>query len=186
MANTVANVSTGKPKTTGGVWVAPAGTTLPTDATTALANTFTCLGYVSDSGVTESCDMSVNTINAWGGDPVLTAQQNKTYKYSFTPIETINSEVLKVMYGSENVTVADQTGLITIKGNAKEVESFVYVFELALRDGAYERIVLPNGKLTSLGDMTYNDSDPIGAETEITALPGTDGDAFKKYILPAS
>lgn len=186
MANTVANVSTGKPKTTGGVWMAPAGTTLPTDATTTLGNDFKCLGYISEDGVTESCDMSVNTINAWGGDPVLTAQENKTYTYSFTPIETINVEVLKAMYGSDNVSVDSTSGLITVKGNSKEVEAFVYVIELALRDGAYERIVLPNGKLTSLGDQTYNDSDPIGAETEITALPGSDGDAFKKYILPAA
>lgn len=48
MANTASYVSTGKPGVAGGVWVAPLGTTLPTDATTALDTTkFTCLGYVS-------------------------------------------------------------------------------------------------------------------------------------------
>lgn len=34
MANTVANVTTGKPSKSGAIWRAPFGSTLPTDATT--------------------------------------------------------------------------------------------------------------------------------------------------------
>ena len=37
MANTATNVTTGKPKITGGVWVAPRTATLPTDAVSALS-----------------------------------------------------------------------------------------------------------------------------------------------------
>ena len=48
MANTATNVSTGKPNISGAVYVAPMGTTLPTDATTALDEAFTCLGDVSE------------------------------------------------------------------------------------------------------------------------------------------
>lgn len=183
---TVGNVSTGKPKTTGGVWHAPLGTTLPTDATTALDAAFKNLGYCSEDGVSESTDMSTNEIKAWGGDTVLLAQEGKSYKYTFTPIECMNSEVLKAQYGSGNVTVDAQTGLITVTGNATEVGAEIFVIELALRDGGFERIVLPNGKLSSLGDITYNDTDPIGSELEITAMPDASANAFYKYILPGA
>ena len=54
MANTVANVSAGKPAVGGAVFVAPTGTTLPTDATTALGSAFKALGYCSDDGLTNS------------------------------------------------------------------------------------------------------------------------------------
>ena len=40
MANNKANVTTGKPKVGGAVFRAPVGTTLPTDASTALNSAF--------------------------------------------------------------------------------------------------------------------------------------------------
>lgn len=187
MANNSANVSTGKPKTTGGVWWCPDGTvTLPTDATTSLSTSFSCLGYISEDGVTEACDISSASIIAWGGDTVDTAQQGKTYTYSFTPIEVMNIDVLKMMYGANNVSQVGTTGVITVNGTSDEVPSGVFVIELALKDGAYGRIVIPNGKLTSIGDVAYNDSDPIGGECEITANTDSSGKAWYKYFLPAA
>ena len=54
MANVVANVTTGKPKVSGAIYRAALGTTLPTDATTALGDGFACLGYVSEDGFVNS------------------------------------------------------------------------------------------------------------------------------------
>ena len=68
---TVANVTTGKPKVAGAVFVAPTGTTLPTDATTALGTAFKELGYVSEDGVTNNNSPESENVKAWGGDTVL-------------------------------------------------------------------------------------------------------------------
>jgi len=42
--NNKKNVSLGKPKKTGCLYYAPAGTALPADATTALTTAYTCVG----------------------------------------------------------------------------------------------------------------------------------------------
>ena len=51
MPTDVTKVTAGKPKVGGALFRAPAGTALPTDAVTALAEAYKCLGYVSEDGV---------------------------------------------------------------------------------------------------------------------------------------
>lgn len=65
MANNKDNVSTGKPKVGGAVFTAITGSTLPTDATTALDAAFKSLGYCSEDGVTNSSGISTENIKAW-------------------------------------------------------------------------------------------------------------------------
>lgn len=57
-------VSFGKPKATGAVFIAPAGTGLPTDATTPLTEAFKNLGYVSEDGLVESIETDTTDITA--------------------------------------------------------------------------------------------------------------------------
>lgn len=49
--NNAQNVSVAKPKVGGAVFVAPVGTDLPTDATTALNAAYQNVGYISEDGV---------------------------------------------------------------------------------------------------------------------------------------
>ena len=56
MANNVANVVAGKPLAAGGVWIAPLGTALPTDETTALNAAFKSAGYIGEDGLTETIE----------------------------------------------------------------------------------------------------------------------------------
>lgn len=105
MANTAANVSFGKPKATGAVYVAPAGTSVPTDATTSLAITYKSLGYVSEDGLVNEIETDTEEIKAWGGDTVLSDQTSFKETFTVNLLET-NEEALKLYYGAGNVTVS--------------------------------------------------------------------------------
>lgn len=185
MANTVEYVTTGKPKTGGAIFHGALGTTLPTDAKTALNAAFKGLGYVSEDGVSFSEEIESETIKAWGGDIVLTPQTGKTFTYSMTLIEALNSEVQKLVHGESNVSGTLSTGM-TVKGNTTELPSECYVIEQIMRGDVIKRTVIPNGKITSLGEVAYKDSEAVGYEITITASPDENGNSYYDYYLTST
>lgn len=176
-----ANVTASKPKVGGAIYVAPVGTTLPTDATTALANTFKELGYASEDGITNSNSPESDTIKAWGGDTVLTLLTSKDDTFSVTLIEVLNLEVLKLVYGDSNVT-GDLTNGIAITANAQDLDEHVIVIDMVLKGGAVKRIVLPQAKVSEVGDITYSDSDAVGYETTLFCSADASGNTHYEYI----
>lgn len=185
MANTALNVSTGKPKVTGGIYKAPLGTTLPTDATTALASAFESLGYIAQGGVTHSMNLDSGEYRAWGGDLVLSYLNSKTNTFAFGLIEVLNKTVAEVIHGASNVSGTLATG-ISVAATGGEMTEYVYVIELALRDGAVRRIVIPDGKITAIGDIVYQDSDAISYPVTITAQVDSNGKPFYEYTKKAA
>lgn len=183
MANNASNVSAGKPKVGGAIFIAAAGTTLPTDATTALGNDFTCLGYVTEDGLTNSNSPESESVKAWGGDTVLTLATGREDTFNFKLMEIKSVDVLKMVYGNENVTgTISGTDGIRIAVNAKSLEHHVIVVDMVLSGTDVKRIVIPDGALTELGDITYSDSDAIGYEMTISALPDAAGNNHYEYI----
>lgn len=175
------NVSAGKPMIGGAVHVAPIGTTLPTSVSAILAAAFKDLGYMSDAGLVNDGSRASQAIKAWGGETVLTIQTEKNDIWTFTMIECKNVEVLKQVYGDENVTV-DGSGAVTVKVNSKELTAHSWVFDILLSDGSIKRCVLPSAKITNIGNISYTDSAAIGYETTLTALPDTAGQTHYEYI----
>ena len=180
MTHNAENVKAAKPKAAGAVWSAPAGTAVPTDATTALAATFKSLGYVSADGIVQTIESDSATVTAFGGDEVMNANTSRKESFKFKPIET-NQFVLAEQYGDDNVTVGEGGGL-TVLHNGKDRGLKVYVFEILMSGDSVKRIVVPRGKITAVGDVTYKDGEPIGCELTLSALPDADGNTATEYI----
>ena len=184
MATTATNVAAGKPAIGGAISVGATTLTLPTDATTSLASGFVSLGYCSEDGLTNANERSSTDIKAWGGDIVLSVQDEKTDTFSFTLIEALNTDVLKAYFGDSNVTGSLDAG-ITVKANSQELPEKAWVIDMVLR-GALKRVVIPNGKVTSTEEITYADSDVVGLGVTITAYPNASGDTHYEYIKAIS
>ena len=116
----------------------PIGTSLPTDASTDLGAAFTCLGYVSEDGLENANDLEVSEIKAWGGLTVYRSLNGLNDTFALKLIESENEDVLKTVYGDNNVTV-DGSGNIKINIVAEDPQEKVWVFDMALRGGKPKR-----------------------------------------------
>lgn len=174
------HVSYGKPKVGGAIWSAPKGITLPTDVVSELNEAFKSLGYISEDGLKNANSPESDEIKAWGGDTVLVVQTAKSDTFEYTLIESTNPEVLKEIYGEDNVEGDIETG-ITIRANSSEAKPHCIVIDMIMQN-AMKRIVIPNGKVKEVGEISYTDGDVIGFPTTLEAMPDEKGNTHYEYI----
>lgn len=184
MAN-AQNVTASKPKTGGAAFRAPLGTKLPTSATEALDVGFKSLGHISEEGLTNANSPTSEKLKAWGGDTVLNFQTEKPDTFKFNMIEAHNVEVLKSVYGDDNVTGTLAEG-IHVKANSKPQEDFSWVFDMVQKGNVAKRIVVPCASVTAVGEIVYADNKAVGYDTTISAVPDVNGDYHHEYMISAT
>lgn len=185
-----ANVTFSKPGTSanksGYIWVAPLGTAIPTDATAELDKAFVGLGYLSEDGLTEPASFEPgDDIVAAGGDTVAQADPTFSKTWTGTCIEALNEDLLKVAYGSANVTVTPASttdGSITIKEQAGDIEHHVIVIDEMLKGGRKRRNVMADATFLITGDISHVHTALVNFEFTITAYPTATQPAQTQYI----
>lgn len=186
-----ANVTFSKPGTSanksGYIWVAPLGTTIPQDATTELDAAFVGLGYLSEDGLTEPASFEPgDDIVAAGGDTVAQADPTFSKTWTGTCIEALNEDLLKVAYGSANVTVTGATtakdGVITIKEQSGNLEHHVIVIDEILKGGRKRRNVMADATFLITGDISHAHTALVNFEFTINAYPTANQPAQTQYI----
>lgn len=176
--NQTKNVSVGKGVKGGYFFAAPIGTARP-DALEALGAEFKNLGYISDDGVTESVDEDATDVNDLNGDNVLSEQASHTKTFGLTLIET-KAATLREYFGDACVTDAD--GMITVEEVSGARVSKAYVFDFVLQGGRRERIFIPNGKVTEVGEIARSSGEVVGYEVTITCFPDERGVKTYRWI----
>lgn len=146
----------------GVVATAEKGATAPTSATSALDVAYADLGYVSEDGVTESTNQSVEKLRAW--------QKAKVVRNLITEGESVfklvllqtSADTVALYYGGE----VEADGSIVVNPLA---ERPVKTFVLDVIDGdEIIRAYAPEAQVTEVGDLVYQNGAPIGYEVTIT------------------
>lgn len=181
MGNNVSNVSAAKPKTTGCIYVAPAGTALPAAADVELDEKFKNLGYVSEDGMTNTISKTTTKIKAWGGDTVLVTEDSFEESYQFKLIESKNVDVLKFVFGEDNVTGTLTTG-IKVSKTSGNTEGKIIVVDTILSNNDLKRIVIPDGVVSSLGAITHKANEPIALDVTIECKSDATGNTSYDYM----
>ena len=101
-ANSTDNVSSTKGVRGGYIFVAPTGTELPTDYSTALPTAYKCLGFISEDGYVETVDSDSEDLVDMNGDLMDSPQTSRVESAQRTHAE-IKAMTLKLMYGDDNV-----------------------------------------------------------------------------------
>ncbi len=168
---------------TGAIFSAPLGTTVPTSATDTLAAAFVDSGYVSEDGLTFSPEISTTDINEWNGALVRRIKETFNGTLSWSHLET-NLQSLRNTFGDAAVT---STAATTTHGNQLAVAisgelpgAKTWVFKL--KDGDNRMlIVVPNGQITSIEDVSFTSSDAIMWGVSLSCYPDSTGNSIYIY-----
>ncbi|WP_280438924.1 hypothetical protein [Nocardia cyriacigeorgica] len=156
---TTKTIGAGTPNmVTGGVLVAPLGSTLPTDASATYDPAFKPLGYVSEDGLEAQGERTVEAIKDWNADIIAQLQTEHSVRFGLTLYAAWDPDVLAEVFGPDNVTPTAPTPttgtLITVEETGAVLPYRSWSFDMAY-GGKKLRIVLPNAKISEVTESAF-------------------------------
>lgn len=170
--------------TTGGLYVAPFGTPLPTDVDDVLNAAFQNLGYVSADGVSLNIDSATTPIEVWGGDEIATLRDSYSIELSATLYQVLSPEVNAALFGDDNVTTAAATSTLgnrmRVLLNSKLPPRVSLVIDSFYEDKSL-RHVAQIAQLSDLDDITLVHNEALSLSVVFKVMRGTDGNHLIQY-----
>lgn len=164
---------------TGEVFKAPRGTAAPTGPVAALDAAFVGLGYVSEDGVTESHEDSVENIVAWQNAQVVRATRTESLATIACAFLESKGSVLEAFHPGSNL-VESPPGTFKLEVKPPEAEPSAWVLDVVDGD-KHLRIYVGNGEVTERGEIAYVNGDAIMYPITITCYPDSDGNLMVKW-----
>lgn len=181
--NNGSSVAAPKPRVGGGLYYAPVGTPLPTDASTTLSAAYIKLGPISEDGVQPARDTSTEKPKEWSGKTLAQLLTDESRSFVFKLYGAFDVDVLNFVYGAANVTavaaVAGTSGqTLAVLDKGGKPDQCVLVFEMAFEG-------LPIRKIAPVADCVVTGEDPwVGSALtayEITAEALDDDTETRMY-----
>jgi hypothetical protein len=153
----------------GSVFLAPVGTTGPTDLTTAWGASWQDLGYLSDDGVSLEYSTDVEDINAWQSlSPVRRVLTSVDMTLGFTAIELKAATITAYFPDSTITEVTEDTvwrlDIPAAPGPDERAVGLEWV------DGTItNRLIIPRAEITDRGAITLGRSSAVGLEMTVSA-----------------
>jgi hypothetical protein len=164
----------------GTIYVAPTGSTAPTDATTAPAVAFLELGWLDpDEGMTEGRQLTTTIKRGWNGGAIIrTLKSNQGYTFKVRCLEE-NAIVLGLLYpGSTGTTTSGKNHIPVVAFTGQDLRSFI----IDMLDGSiHKRKYIAVGEITGFGDVVYKEDDLTFYDFTITAYANSSGLFFDEF-----
>ena len=165
------DVNLGIGNSTGMFYHAPENTALPTSPYETLSAAWTHVGDVSNDGITFSSAHEFDTIKNWANviKRLLPSDESETV---VAPIIETTEEVMKTLFGEDNVTVTAATAsagkkirIDTSPTNTPTAEAFLFL----MKDGD-DMIMIgtTSGFVTSVGEVTFAPGEAVTWEATIS------------------
>lgn len=131
----------------GHVYVAPVGSTLPTDVTTPFNASWLELGYLDEDGVSVTPSVDVNDIRAWqSATPVKTSITSIDLECSFNMIQ-VNQASTGLFFFGESWTAGGGVATLTVSSNPT-LDERALAIEWTDDENNTNRLLLPRGLVT--------------------------------------
>lgn len=169
-----------------GLYLAPIGTTAPTDADTALNAAYWGAGYIDTDGV-PALSQSIESVEIGAWQTAATVRRaiiQRTFSLAFTMIE-FAPETLALWLSEDEPSVSVDEFEIGISG-APDIKEYQAVLQLN-DGGARARCSLARVSLSSTGDLSTNRNNAAGLPVTLTTLdPGAGADIGTIFVKNAS
>ncbi len=166
---------------TGAIRRAPLGTAAPTDGKTALPSPWTGGGYVDDSGLSLSANVSTADIKEWGGNLVRRVVEEFTGEITFTYLEFADVESLKQQYGDGYVSVNEAKDSVKVSLGAHLGDIQSWCIDMKDGDNAI-RVYVPKGQVTSNGDISFVSNNAVKSQSTLTCYDDGTGNSAYLFI----